>query len=95
MFIQNPYINIHNGFILVIAKNWTNSRCPSTVALIKELWYIHIMEYQGSCGGSDDKESACKKKKKNLPAMQETHVQSLGREDPLEKKMATHSSILA
>ena len=31
----------------------------------------------------------------NLPAMQETWVQSLGREDPLEKEMATHSSILA
>ena len=31
---------------------------------------------------------------KNLPAMQETKVQSLGREDPLEKGMATHSSIL-
>ena len=31
----------------------------------------------------------------NLPAMQETGVQSLGREDPLEKEMATHSSILA
>ena len=32
---------------------------------------------------------------KNSPAMQETQVQSLGREDPLEKKLATHSSILA
>ena len=32
---------------------------------------------------------------KNLPAMQETCVQSLGREDPLEKGMTTHSSILA
>ena len=32
---------------------------------------------------------------KNLPAMQETRVQSLGQEDPLEKEMATHSSILA
>ena len=32
---------------------------------------------------------------KNPPAMQETWVQSLGREDPLEKGMATHSSILA
>ena len=32
---------------------------------------------------------------KNLPAMQETRVQSLGREDPLEKEMATYSSILA
>ena len=32
---------------------------------------------------------------KNLPAMQESWIQSLGREDPLEKRMATHSSILA
>ena len=32
---------------------------------------------------------------KNLPAMQETQVQSLGQEDPLEKEMATYSSILA
>ena len=34
-------------------------------------------------------------KVKNLPAMQETQVQSLGQEDPLEKGMATDSSILA
>ena len=32
---------------------------------------------------------------KNLPAMQESRVQPLGQEDPLEKEMATHSSILA
>ena len=32
---------------------------------------------------------------KNLPEMWETWVQSLGREDPLEEGMATHSSILA
>ena len=32
---------------------------------------------------------------KRLPAMRETQVQSLGREDSLEKEMATHSSILA
>ena len=32
---------------------------------------------------------------KNLPVMQETKVQSLGQEDPLEKRMATHSSIFA
>ena len=31
----------------------------------------------------------------SLPAMWETQVQSLGQEDPLEKEMATHSSILA
>ena len=40
----------------------------------------------GFPGGSDSK---------NLPAVQETWVQSLGREDPLEKEMAFHSSILA
>ena len=32
---------------------------------------------------------------KHLPLMRETWVQSLGQEDPLEKEMATHSSILA
>ena len=32
---------------------------------------------------------------KSLPVIQETRVQSLGQEDPLEKKMATHSSIFA
>ena len=32
---------------------------------------------------------------KNLPGIRETQVLSLGREDPLEKGMATHSSILA
>ena len=32
---------------------------------------------------------------KNLSAMQETQIQSLGQEDPLGKGMATHSSILA
>ena len=30
-----------------------------------------------------------------MPAVQETRVQSLGQDDPLEKEMATHSSILA
>ena len=39
----------------------------------------------GFSGGADS----------NLPAMQETHVQFLGQEDPLKKEMATHSSILA
>ena len=40
---------------------------------------------KGFPGGSDE----------NLPAMQETRVRSLGREDPLEKEMVAHSSILA
>ena len=37
----------------------------------------------------------CLKMVKHVPAMRETWVQSLGREDPLEKEMGTHSSILA
>ena len=32
---------------------------------------------------------------KNMPALQETRVQSLGQEDPLQEEMATHSSTLA
>ena len=42
----------------------------------------------GFPGGSEGKV-------KCLPTMRETQVQSLGREDPLEKEMATHSSTLA
>ena len=42
-----------------------------------------------------DKISLVAQMVKNLPAMQETWIQSLGQEDPLEKGMATHSSILA
>ena len=41
---------------------------------------------RGSPGGTDVK---------NLPAMRETQVQSLDQEDPLEKRMATPSSLLA
>ena len=37
----------------------------------------------------------CLRQQRNLPAIQETWVRSLGEEDPLEKQMATHSSILA
>ena len=45
-----------------------------------------MMSVMGFPGGSAGKES---------PALQESQVQSLGEKDPLEKEMATHSSILA
>ena len=48
--------------------------------------YHSITVSQGFPDGSDGKESACNVR---------DWVQSLGREDPLEKEMATHSSILA
>ena len=47
----------------------------------------------GFPGSSDGKKAA--QTVRNLPAVQETWVQPLGQEDPLEKEMATHSSILA
>ena len=53
-----------------------------------------VLQVLGFVGVSAAKESTCKRKK-NLPAMRETWVLSLGWEDPLEKGTATHSSILA
>ena len=44
---------------------------------------------------ADYRASLVAQRLKCLPSMQETQVQSLGQEDPLEKEMATHSSILA
>ena len=43
----------------------------------------------------DERASLVAQRLKGLPAMQETWVRSLGWEDPLEKEMATHSSVLA
>ena len=43
----------------------------------------------------DDRVSLVAQMVKNPPAKQETSVQSLGREDPLEEGMATHSTVLA
>ena len=48
--------------------------------------FISLRFNVGFPGGSDSK---------NLPAVQETWVQSLGQEDPLKEEMATHSSIPA
>ena len=47
------------------------------------------------CGSGPNRPSLVAQRLKHLPAMQETWIQSLGWEDPLEKEMATHSSILA
>ena len=44
---------------------------------------------------SSDGASLVAQRVKNLPAIQKTQVRSLGRDDPLEKEMASHSSILA
>ena len=60
---------------------------PHTRAFLKRLiFYLWYLGFVGFPSGSAVK---------NLPAMQEMHVPSLGWEDPLEEEMATHSRILA
>ena len=58
----------------------------STIPLAKTCFLIYIFSLWASLVAQ---------KVKNPPTMQETWVRSLGQEDPLEKGMATHSSILA
>jgi hypothetical protein len=31
--------------LFIITRNWKQSRCPSTEELVKNIWYIYIMEY--------------------------------------------------
>ena len=60
---------------------------PETITIFKDKAFKEVIKLKG--------ESLVASWVKNLPAMQETRVQFLGGEDPLEKEMATHSSILA
>ena len=60
--------------------------CHTIYLICVTIVYIHVMNQAGFAGGSVVK---------NLPAMQEMQIQTLGWEDPLEKEMATPSSILA
>ena len=53
----------------------------------ENIFNTHVTSTKGFPGGLDGKQ--------HLPAMLETWVRSLGQEDPLEKEMADHSSILA
>ena len=55
------------------------------ITYLIHIYYVHYTVYA----------SLVAQRVKHLPAMPETLVQSLGREDPLEKELATQSSILA
>ena len=70
------------------AVDWALTRNARVSLLLTLTWPFSRLP---QCKGA----SLVAQKVKNLPAMQETWVQSLGQEDPLEKRMATHSSILA
>ena len=72
------------------AENLFSRRCWYFKTRFANMGFYNVLGWlTGFPGGSAEK------KKKNLPAMQETQVQSLGQKDPLEKGMATRSSILA
>ena len=63
---------------------------------ILEFPYFHVFPYfHFHVGFHTTGASLVAQSIKNPPALQETWVQSVGQEDPLEKRMATHSSILA
>ena len=68
----------------VTGNNSTRYRVSSSFTVLKENVYLDVITA-----------SLVVQSVKNLPAMRETWVPSLGWEDPLEEGMATHSSILA
>ena len=67
-----------------------HSTCPDSWKHI-----VILLEENGTTLEDFSGASSVAHTEKNLPKMQDTGVQSLGREDSLEKGMATHSSILA
>ena len=74
--------------------------CLGVIDTILELKSTFVYKQPGNCFSFNGAYLTCKtslvaQTVKNLPAMQETWVQSLGWEEPPEEGMATHSSILA
>ena len=76
-------LRLHFGLGSCWEQGWIR-RCNVKVGFAVTRWNLITLK-KGFPGGSA----------KNLHAMQETQVQSLDQEDPLEKEMATHSSVLA
>ena len=70
----------HDNYMVVV-KHEVKRATSFFMVLLSHLWLVRA--------------SLVAQRLKHLPVMQETQVRSLGQEDPLEKEMATHSSILA
>ena len=83
-----------NGYPLqhsCLEKSMNRGAWQATVTGITKSWTLNDLHFTSLPRGA----SLVVQRVKCLPAMQETWVQSLGQEDPLEKEMATHSSTLA
>ena len=96
---KNSHRQHANVWVCLYFKEATKARSPPAtedelylpgIVIIKSI-FISQLRYEPYCARA----SLIAQSVKNLPAMQETRVRFLGREDPLEKEMATHSSILA
>ena len=78
------YIYIHTNTLIKLTKKKIKERESSfEVLFLFKITYVHLRAFLVA------------QMVKNLPGMWETGFQFLGQEDPLEKEMATHSSILA
>ena len=80
----------------ISSETFLNSVCLDSeraLVMVNSWWFLQV----GRAGGIPKRmhPALVAQMVKNLPTMQETTVQSLGQEDPLEKGMATHFSILA
>ena len=73
--------------LFMIVRNWKQSKCSSMDDWLNKLRYVHTVEYYSTIKWNNTV--------KNLPAVWETWVWSLGWEDPLENGMTTSSNILA
>ena len=82
-------------FAFFLSTTQPESPLGMSVLILREIFnvlisFICFWPHHAACGASPVAQTV-----KNLPAMQETGVRFLGQEDPLEKEMATHSSIFA
>ena len=91
-----PDLNTGMGYHFLLQGIFpTQGSNSHLLCLMHWLSHFRLFATRGSRTGLYSPTSLVALTVKRLPAMQETWVQSLGQEDPLEKEMATHSSILA
>ena len=94
-----PVINVlcqSDQFVITDESTMARHYYPKSIAYFRiHSWCRKFQQVFGQVYSDMWASLVAHTKAKNQPAMQETWIQSLGQEDPLEKRMATHSSVLA